>query len=179
MDLAILHALNDLSSSPVIAAVAMAFSSIWVLVVVGLLILARALYQRRYVALVVIPLTVGLGDRLGAGLVKPAVGRVRPCRAPDLPLQHPVPCGVGQSFPSNHSLNAFAFAVVAMPEVSLLILGPLAAVVALSRVVLGVHYPSDVLGGSLIGIAVGALGLLLRRRLERRFQKDHVTSPSP
>jgi undecaprenyl-diphosphatase len=179
VDLAILHALNDLSGSPLIAAVAMAFSSIWVLVVVGLSILARALYQRRYVALVVIPLTVGVGDRLGAGLVKPAVGRVRPCRAPDLPLQQPVPCGVGQSFPSNHSLNAFAFAVVAMPEVSLLILGPLAALVAISRVVLGVHYPSDVLGGTLIGIAVGALGLFLRRRLERRFQKDQVTSPSP
>lgn len=179
MDLAILHALNDLSSSPPIAAIAMVFSSIWVLVVVGLLILGRALYRRRYVALLVIPLTVGLGDRLGAGLVKPAVGRVRPCRAPELQVQHPVPCGVGESFPSNHSLNAFAFAVVAIPEASLLVLGPLAALVATSRVVLGVHYPSDVLGGALIGAVVGGLGLLLRRRLEARFQKDQVTSPSP
>ena len=179
MDLAILHALNDLSSSPPIAAIAMVFSSIWVLVVVGLVILGRALRRRRFGALLVVPLTVGLGDRLGAGLIKPAVGRVRPCRAPDLQIQHPVPCGVGESFPSNHSLTAVAFAIVAIPEASVLVLGPLAALVAASRVVLGVHYPSDVLGGALIGVVVGALGLLFRRRLEARFQKDQVTSPSP
>ena len=64
------------------------------------------------------------------------------------------------SFPSGHTLHAVAFtwqAVAAFPETGF-VLVPLAATIAASRVVLGLHYPTDVLVGALIGAASGAIG---------------------
>ncbi|OIR17672.1 undecaprenyl-diphosphatase BcrC [mine drainage metagenome] len=57
------------------------------------------------------------------------------------------------SFPSGHTLHAVVFSVVAItyyPELSIIVI-PFTAMVGLSRVVLGLHYPSDVLAGALIG----------------------------
>ncbi len=63
------------------------------------------------------------------------------------------------SFPSGHTLHAVAFtwlAVGRFPELAC-ILVPVAALIALSRVVLGLHYPSDVLAGGAIGAALALL----------------------
>jgi undecaprenyl-diphosphatase len=63
------------------------------------------------------------------------------------------------SFPSGHTLHAVAFTLVAcwyFPWLAV-VLVPFAVAVALSRVVLGLHYPSDVLAATLIGCAL-ALG---------------------
>ena len=60
------------------------------------------------------------------------------------------------SFPSGHTLHAFSFSIVAMSYYPGLawVLVPLTALIALSRLVLGLHYPSDVLAGALIGTLV-------------------------
>jgi undecaprenyl-diphosphatase len=68
-------------------------------------------------------------------------------------------CAGGFSFPSNHSVNNFAaafFFYKLYPNLKI----PLfvtASLIALSRVYLGVHYPSDILGGTIIGSAIGYL----------------------
>lgn len=65
------------------------------------------------------------------------------------------------SFPSGHTLHAVSFAWQAsahFPELGLLLL-PLAALIAGSRVVLGLHYPSDVLAGAALGAALAELGM--------------------
>lgn len=67
------------------------------------------------------------------------------------------------SFPSGHTLHAVAFSAIAVfyyPALFVLVV-PFAAMVALSRVVLGLHYPSDVIMGALIGFSVSGLSLLL------------------
>lgn len=69
------------------------------------------------------------------------------------------------SFPSGHTLHAVMFTVMLahyMPAL-LWIVTPFACSVALSRVVLGLHYPSDVLAGALLGwlLASGSLLLLV------------------
>jgi undecaprenyl-diphosphatase len=65
------------------------------------------------------------------------------------------------SFPSGHTLHAVSFtwqAVAAFPELGWVLI-PLAAIIAASRVVLGLHYPTDVLAGAGIGASLAGLGL--------------------
>jgi undecaprenyl-diphosphatase len=67
------------------------------------------------------------------------------------------------SFPSGHTLHAVAFTLVALAHYPTLawILVPFTATVAASRVVLGLHYPSDVLAATAIGSAIAAAALWL------------------
>jgi undecaprenyl-diphosphatase len=67
------------------------------------------------------------------------------------------------SFPSGHTLHAVSFtwqACAHFPELAW-VLVPLAALIAGSRMVLGLHYPSDVLAGAAIGAALAELGTCL------------------
>jgi undecaprenyl-diphosphatase len=65
------------------------------------------------------------------------------------------------SFPSGHTLHAICFTIVALAYFPLLapLLVPFALLVAASRVVLGLHYPSDVLAATLIGCVLAATSL--------------------
>ena len=67
------------------------------------------------------------------------------------------------SFPSGHTLHAVTFAVVAsiyFPWLSWPV-GGFAALVALSRLVLGVHYPTDVIAGAILGALIAGLSFLV------------------
>ena len=72
------------------------------------------------------------------------------------------------SFPSGHTLHAVAFSIVAVAHYPLLavVLLPFTACVALSRVVLGLHYPSDVLAAIGIGSTLAAMSLWMASGLE-------------
>ena len=67
------------------------------------------------------------------------------------------------SFPSGHTLHAISLTVLygSYEPMMLWILAPFAALVAASRIILGLHYPSDVLVGGTIGAAIATTSLAL------------------
>lgn len=65
------------------------------------------------------------------------------------------------SFPSGHTLHAFSFSLIAInsyPELALILL-PFTLLVAISRVVLGLHYPTDVLVGASLGSMLAIIAI--------------------
>jgi undecaprenyl-diphosphatase len=111
--------------------------------------------------------TAGIMDWTGNNLIKHTVQRLRPCNDPAFADQVRLvvsKCGTGFSFISNHAANHFAvaaFIFVTMPN----LLGKWtwlffiwAASIAYAQVYVGVHYPSDVLGGALTGLIFGWTG---------------------
>jgi len=106
----------------------------------------------------------GVACLAGASLLANQVGKRAVPRT--RPSQHLVPIRrraarlpTSSSFPSGHAASAAAFAVAAgSAERALLVpLVGLAAAVAYSRVYTGVHYPSDVVAGAALGVAVAAI----------------------
>lgn len=107
-------------------------------------------------------LSLGLTDAVAYYVIKPWIGRVRPCK--DIYWSELIRvidgCAGTVGFPSNHASNAAVFACLWF-----LFRGSKSGVIALcccllvsfSRVYLGVHYPSDVIGGMIYGALMGLL----------------------
>ncbi len=87
--------------------------------------------------------------------VKLAIGRRRPV-VEDLPALMATPTGL--SFPSSHSSSSFAAAQAYSRLVPPGALYAVAVPMAMSRLFLGVHYPSDILAGAALGTLLGRLG---------------------
>ncbi len=87
--------------------------------------------------------------------IKLAIGRRRPV-VENLPALMATPTGL--SFPSSHATSSFAAAQAFGGLVPPAALYVVAVPMALSRLFLGVHYPSDILAGAALGSALGRLG---------------------
>jgi undecaprenyl-diphosphatase len=110
--------------------------------------------------------------------IKYASRRARPDRPGiGVPEQRWVDMPTSTSFPSGHSASGFAFAsavAATMPVAAVPIRG-LATAVAYSRVHTGVHYPGDVVVGSLIGVTIGEATAVVARGLARRRRQRRET----
>jgi undecaprenyl-diphosphatase len=148
----------------------------------GLLLLLLWRYFQRKGLLVALlaGLSVGLADGISSSLIKPTVGRLRPCRTESLQgvIRDIIDCGPGLSFPSSHAANHMALSVFLF--VLFYRRFPKAAVLGLiwglsigyAQVYVGLHYPLDVLAGSALGAAIGWLVARLFLALQPAWFKD-------
>ncbi len=112
--------------------------------------------------LVLVMVATGAASTLLYRFIKSRTQRPRPCEAYALPYLTVLPLD-RFSFPSGHTLHAVGFTLLAThchPELGW-VLVPFTLLVALSRLVLGLHYPSDVLTGAAIGsfMAISAISI--------------------
>ena len=99
---------------------------------------------------------------IGNMTLKPLIARIRPCdvnSAINLLIKRPTDF----SFPSGHTLSSVASTVVIFHMNRKLGIGALilTVLIAFSRLYLYVHYPSDILGGIILGLFIGALAIRL------------------
>jgi undecaprenyl-diphosphatase len=123
-----------------------------------------AMRRRRLAVFTSMLLAILLASALADNAFKPLFHRERPFVAMpgDVIGSRPE----GASFPSGHSANAFAgaFVLSRIAAPARLVWWTLAAVIAYSRVYLGVHYPLDVIVGALVGVGCGILAMRLTGR---------------
>lgn len=129
---------------------------------------------------------LGTTSAMVNAVVKLVGRRPRPDRvAAEVPLERQVRMPHSHSFPSGHTAAAFAFAsgVGRVMPLAALPLDLLAAVVGYSRVHTGVHYPSDVLAGALLGAVIADLTAgwvpgAARSRRARRARRPPAAAPA-
>ena len=120
-------------------------------------------YPRRQAWLLILfaVLTIVISDQLASSFIKPYFDRLRPCRDENFMqfVRLLVPCGSGRSFVSSHATNHFAAAIYFSLffqknwVTTLLVLW--ATVVCYGQVYVGLHFPSDVVAGALLGGTIG------------------------
>jgi undecaprenyl-diphosphatase len=153
------------------------FRIVQLLVVVGMAAaLIRGGRRARIVCLLLV-VAIACGDQLSSFVIKPLFGRVRPCwTLSDVRIF--VGCGSGFSFPSSHAVNNFAAATI-LSFYYRKYIGAFylfAALIAFTRLYVGVHYPSDVLGGALIGAAVSLCIIAIWKTIEK-YSRIGKTEP--
>lgn len=135
----------------------------------ALLLWMAFIYKREvWKPLLVLAVAVAASDTIAYRVIKKSVERPRPTQNEMIQdWLRPVGQGHGSSFPSNHTSNCFAGAVVLSYffRRSRWAVYGLATLVGISRAALGVHYPSDVLAGAILGLIVGHLVVFVTNRL--------------
>jgi membrane-associated phospholipid phosphatase len=139
--------------------------------------------RARWCALMV-ALVVALGDPLVVNTVKHLVARPRPCMVLPQVVER-LGCTASGSMPSAHAANWFAMTMVMFLfyRRSLWFMLPMALAVSFSRVYNGVHYPSDVLAGMILGAGYAAAGVVALQSIwnwagTRWFPLWHARMPS-
>ncbi|MBR6551008.1 MAG: phosphatase PAP2 family protein [Paludibacteraceae bacterium] len=125
------------------------------------------------VMIVVIGLAVGAADFIASGILKDLVARPRPTRVPELEGVLHLVNGYKSGkfgFVSSHAANTMAvallFSLIWRNKIATVGLMLWVAANCYSRMYLGVHYPTDILGGLLIGAAVAVAAYVVLRRLD-------------
>jgi undecaprenyl-diphosphatase len=161
LDTALMRLLNVEWTHPFLDRFLPLFSDfdVWIIPFIILLIVIVIKERLKGVLIVAgLGLTILLSETMSTRVVKELVGRIRPCHIHEWVRLVGSYCPNSAAFTSTHAANitsAITFLSFFFPRWLLFVMVPLAIIVGYSRVYKGVHYPSDVIGGAILGIGCG------------------------
>jgi len=148
------------------SAAAIAFGVPGILLIAGLVKKNRDMWRKALT--IIIPVAV---SAIVANILKFSLDMPRPYEL--YPFIEKLSTGGSPTFPSGHTADAFAFAVAAClvyPRWQIMLPSLIwAALVGISRMWLGVHFPSDVLGGAVIGAASAIIYYRVMKKKELKL----------
>ena len=177
IDLSLFHFLNSTISNPVFDKFFPFITNVknWYIayIILWLILFIKGGKIGRLASFVIILLIV-CSDQLNSSLLKNIFDRIRPCNALN-EVNILVNCSGSFSFPSSHAVNNFAVAYYfykLFPKLKWALFLS-ATIIALSRPYVGVHYPSDIIAGAIIGMFVGYIFALITVKIN-----DYLTNKS-
>ena len=159
IDKQIMVFLNKTISNPIFDFIMPIITNQNFLVFFGLILIGYLAYyggKRGRITIALLLIAASFSDAICFQVIKPWVGRIRPSHDFYEYVNLLVSKGGKYSFPSNHAANSFVFATVLsyFYEKNKTPLYVLASAIAFSRVYVGVHYPLDIVFGSIIGYII-------------------------
>ena len=171
LDVAVFHFINQTIANPLFDKFFSYITEVknWYLVyiILWLTIFIKGGRKGKIAALFAL-LLITASDQFSSAFLKNLIQRVRPCNFLD-DVRIVLGCTGSFSFPSSHAVNNFAIATffaILYPKYKWALFIS-AFLVAFSRPYIGVHYPSDMVGGAIIGIIFGFLFSFFVTRIDK------------